>query len=684
MDRTARARPVSRLVPLVVALVLGGSGSVSGAAPLRPFPQHVALAAGTLLPSHRSRAQLDDDVRVLYGAWKSRYLVQAGTEADGHPRFRVLFSRSPNDRTVSEGMGYGMILAALMAGHDPDAEILFDGLWEFARDHRSVIDPRLMDWSVPADERPDRAGDDSAFDGDADMALALLLAAGQWGAGRFDYAGEARAVIAGIRESTIGPESRLPMLGDWVDPNGAVYSQYTTRTSDFMLSNFRAFALATGDPVWNQVIAATQAAAARIQTLYSPATGLLPDFLEPVSPSDLSLRPADSGFLEGPNDGAYGYNAVRVPFRLGLDAALSGDATSRAQVRKISAWAEAATGGDPSRVYASRRLDGTVLPGNDYFTTIFAATLGVAAMSTPGRQEWLNDLYDAVRLSDEGYYEDSVTLLSLLAMTGNFWVPAGAAPVCGNGAVEVGEVCDDGDLDEGDGCDSNCTPTACGNGVRSAGEVCDDGNVVAGDCCDSECQLEPNGSLCDDGDPCSFADACGQGTCAGVLAPADGCSVATGGSLLLKDNGNGKRQLKWRWKGASAIGDFGDPLDGTSFALCLFEAEGGGVSLVARSTAAAGGSCGGPACWSSNATGFAYKHPAAGAGGLQLLKLSAAGGSAKLLVKARDAMLPALDLPLAQDPAVTVQLRASGGGCWETRLEAPASKNDPRAFADRP
>jgi hypothetical protein len=60
-------------------------------------------------------------------------------------------------------------------------------------------------------------------------------------------------------------------------------------------------------------------------------------------------------------------------------------------------------------VFAGRRLDGSLLSGSDYFTTIFVATLGVAAMLDAGQQAWLNACYDAVRQSDEGYFEDSVS-----------------------------------------------------------------------------------------------------------------------------------------------------------------------------------------------------------------------------------------------------------------------------------
>jgi hypothetical protein len=68
-------------------------------------------------------------------------------------------------------------------------------------------------------------------------------------------------------------------------------------------------------------------------------------------------------------------------------------------------------------------LDGTPIPPAEYFTTFFASPLGVAAMCTPGQQDWLNAIYDTVRDGEEGYYEDSVTLLCMLVMTHNFWDP---------------------------------------------------------------------------------------------------------------------------------------------------------------------------------------------------------------------------------------------------------------------
>ncbi len=386
----------------------------------RPFPTHNGYAQGAILPNHRTQQQLDDDVRAFYDDWKATYVLQDGQSADGHPIYRIAFGRDAQGQanTVSEGQGFGMLILPVMAGYDPDAQIIFDGLWRFARLHPSEVDPRLMDWNIV-----DNQGNDSAFDGDADMALGLLLADAQWDSqGEIDYLTEAQTLIAAILESTIGPESRLPTLGDWVDADGEDYNQYMPRSSDFMLVNFRAYSQATGDPVWDEVVANSQAVATSLQASYSPESGLLPDFIV-LTGEEHTPEPAPANFLEGENDGSYSYNAGRDPWRIGSDALLYGDETSRNLAQKISLWAESVTAGDPTQFRAGYDLQGNPLEGSDYFTTFFVAPLGVAAMINPDQQEWLNAVYDAVYDTHEDYYEDTVTLLCLITMTGNAWVP---------------------------------------------------------------------------------------------------------------------------------------------------------------------------------------------------------------------------------------------------------------------
>src|SRR5690606_38088991 len=186
-----------------------------------------------------------------------------------------------------------------------------------------------------------------------------LLAHSQWGSnGRINYLQEAENYIGGILDSTIGETSHLPMLGDWVNPQGQPHNQYTFRPSDYMPAHFRAFGLATDKARWDAVIENTQAAITTLQTEYSPVTGLLPDFSTPENTNPYSPQPAPPGFLEGNNDGSYSYNAGRVPWRISTDALLNNDPISFEQAQRISRWIETATEGDPAKIKAGYTLTG--------------------------------------------------------------------------------------------------------------------------------------------------------------------------------------------------------------------------------------------------------------------------------------------------------------------------------------
>jgi hypothetical protein len=419
---------VARRILVICAAVFAGSSALFAVAQQFPFgTQHQAYRSGTLTPTNFTRAQMNSHVGAYYDYWKDHWL----TPDPGGNGWRVLSDSS--GKTVSEGQGYGMVIVPLMAGHDPQAKTIFDGLWQFRLAHPSEVDSRLMDWNVPNTSD----GNDGAFDGDADIAYGLLLAHAQWGSnGTINYLQQAKNVIAGIRAKTIGPTSKLPMLGDWVSPNDSALGQWTTRTSDFMPGHFRAYGAATGDTAyWNSVVTAVQSVVTNIQSNESAATGLLPDFVQLVG-ATRDPQPAPPGLLEGADDGHYWYNAGRDPWRLGVDAILNNDATTLAQVQKLNQWARTSTIGNPNNVKGGYQLNGAAL--NSWSDLFFISPLAVAAMTgaTAADQTWLNSLYSRIYQSHNtgDYYADAVTLQSLLAVTGNMWDPTAvlATPLPGD------------------------------------------------------------------------------------------------------------------------------------------------------------------------------------------------------------------------------------------------------------
>lgn len=375
---------------------------------------------GTLFPSQYTQTQLDAVVSDYFNQWKSDWLrVDPGGNG-----YRVVMDSQ--GRTTSEAQGYGMLILAHLDGYDADAQTIFDGLFQYSRANPSQGNPDLMDWA-----QPDPSGNNSAFDGDADIAYALLVADAQWGSdGDVNYLQEAITIINAMYESTIGPDSHLPMLGDWVNPNGGQHSQWSTRTSDFMYGHFRAFEAATQTGAWDEVIAATQDVLTKLQQ--QSGTGLVPDFVI-VDPATGSVSPAPSGFLEV-NDQNYWYNAGRVPWRIGADAILSGDAVSLAQAQMLSEFFQQSSGGNPSQILGGYELDGT--PLNSWSDPFFRAAVGVSAMtgSDAADQAWLNSVFDSVATTHSNYYADSVSMLSMLVMSGNYISPS--ASMGGSAALQ--------------------------------------------------------------------------------------------------------------------------------------------------------------------------------------------------------------------------------------------------------
>jgi endo-1,4-beta-D-glucanase Y len=398
----------------------------AAAAQNHPFGSHpMPYAPGAITPSHIGQAAQDDAVRAFYDAWKQRYLVQTCGAAE----FVVEAKVGGGNLTVSEAHGYGMLLAVLMAGYDPDARTIFDGMVAYRRQHPSMLTPGLMAWNQRT-SCSDAEGSDSATDGDLDIAYALLMADKQWGScGAVDYAAEAASVLAGIESGEVDGSGRYLRLGDWTAPDDPHYYQ-STRSSDFMPDHLRAFAAASGNPLWTGVLDHTYSVFDALQTSYSPSTGLIPDFIaDPLG----TPAPVAPHFLEGPNDGAYDYNACRDPWRLATDYLVSGDARAKTAVQRITTWIRGATGGDPGQIDSGYQLDGSVSPNADYRSMAFVAPFGVGAMTDAANQTWLNGVWDLVAgtsIDDEHYYENTLKLLSMIVMSGNWWAPQAASGGC--------------------------------------------------------------------------------------------------------------------------------------------------------------------------------------------------------------------------------------------------------------
>lgn len=394
---------------------------LSGFSQQFPFPQNKTYQAGSIKPNNKTQTQLNTDVTNFYTQWKARYFVNGCLSNQYYVFYNYEgMAGDPNAITVSEAHGYGMLIAAMMAGYDANAKIIFDGMYNYYKAHPSAISNVLMSWQQGTG-CVNINGQDAATDGDIDIAYALVMADKQWGsAGAVNYLQEAKNIINGIMQYEINQSTWAPRLGDWATSGSYANS---TRSSDFIVNEFKSFQIASGNANWQKVVDKCYALINTIQTNYSSTTGLLPDFIMNVSTGG---APASPFFLESDNDGNYYYNACRDPWRIGIDYLLTGDSRALAACTKLNSWIKTKTSSTPANIRAGYTLSGADVAGNAYASQAFISPFIVSAMVDATNQTWLNNLWaNAVgtSLSNEGYYENSIKLLCMIAGSGNWWDP---------------------------------------------------------------------------------------------------------------------------------------------------------------------------------------------------------------------------------------------------------------------
>jgi endo-1,4-beta-D-glucanase Y len=312
-------------------------------------------------------------VQSAYTYWKQTFVVSA---TGG---LRVQRTENAND-TVSEGIGYGMLIAVYMNDRPT-----FDGIWSFAKLHRDGSG--LMNWHLNPDGSIASGGMGSATDADEDMAYALVMASAQWQSGT--YLDEGKTLINAIMSNCVAGDGMLKPGDSW-GATDRTYPDY------FAPSYFRVFKALTGNANWDIVIKRNYEILASV----SGAHGLVPDYT--TSKGDLSQT--------------YKYDACRTPWRIGLDYCQYGTPEALTYLQKIGAFFDSA---GVSAIGDGYALDGTKT--SSFQNMAFIGPAGVAGMA--GWPKLLNDAFTYGATSNGGsqnYYAQSLRVISMLVMSGNF------------------------------------------------------------------------------------------------------------------------------------------------------------------------------------------------------------------------------------------------------------------------
>jgi endo-1,4-beta-D-glucanase Y len=362
-----------------------------------PFNSNTGYSFGILptnLPSGGTLGKSQDAANA-YNTWKSNYVRACGSQ------YRVLFDDGSS--TVSEGIGYGMLLAAYAADKP-----LFDGLWAY---YKANADGNgLMNWKIGG--CTGATGTYGATDADEDAAMALIVAACQWPSGT-TYSSDATNLISAINRCEIDIKSTNPgqiSNGDGWISCGA--SSNTCRNPSYMApAYFKAFAAFVPSiaSALNNVVTSCYTI---VNNNANSSTGLVSNW------SDQNGTP---NTCNGPL--LYGYESCRNPWRMAVDALWNNDARAATICSKVAGYVQGIGAGAIAGPVAMS--GGTGQYHNATFVSTFACGISGAGS---GYQSLLNNMYlETVKVTDSppAYFGNTLRCLSLFVLSGNFWKPCG-------------------------------------------------------------------------------------------------------------------------------------------------------------------------------------------------------------------------------------------------------------------
>jgi len=360
----------------------------------QPFPANKTYAYG-IMPGNKN----SQDAISNYNTWKTNFV-----EACSNGRFRVKFDN--RSQTVSEGIGYGMLLSAYAGDRT-----LFDGLWNYYKDNRNGNG--VMNWKINGCSGT--AGANGATDSEVDAAMALIVADYQWGTtGSINYKNDAKALITAIKNFEVESGTYVLKPGDQFGGSSI------TNPSYFAPGYFRTFATYMNDTFWNNVADKSYVVINNNLTVNNAVGGLVSDW----TTASGSYSSAAGGYANGGRN--YSYDAARTPWRIAVDYVWYGNTSAKAYSKKSSDFVRVNLGGSQN-VKDGYSQNGSAV--SSYHNSTFVGAFASAAMGGDNQAHLDNSYSDLKGINDAGsYFNQTLKTLYLFLLSGNFYLP-GSAPV---------------------------------------------------------------------------------------------------------------------------------------------------------------------------------------------------------------------------------------------------------------
>jgi len=378
-----------------------GAASINSTSCNYPFPTNSVYAYG-IKPNHKTAAAFQADVVSMYNTWYSNAVTNGGV-GSCTGCYRVYRGSDGND-TVSEGIGYGMLISAVLAD-----KTLFDGLWIYAKQFIPDANGNyVMNWQITSSGTLE--GSNGATDADEDMAMGLLIAYKQWGTAT--YLSQAQTMMAAIWSKEISSSYYVEPGDAWT---GTYYSSY------FAPAWYRCFATydtLNGTHSWSSVVNWGY------NTFYKTLLTSYP----------LGFKPENANSSWAANSQDHGYDAARYGWRTGQDYLWNGEAAALSNVGPMATTIIGSSGSSHnsfSYIEEKWNISTGAASGSQNSLQIGPALIACMSQTTTAAQTFVNNCYDEMvnnrfdhtvsgGTTSFTYFQDTLCMISELVATGNF------------------------------------------------------------------------------------------------------------------------------------------------------------------------------------------------------------------------------------------------------------------------
>ena len=327
------------------------------------------------------------------------------------------------NETVSEGIGYGMILCVYFSSNTKSYQSQFDKLWNY---YKANLDGNgVMNWKISG--FGGAVGTGGATDAEEDVAFALAMAYYQFGDSKYKTA--AADLIGKMRSSEFSSNGMHKLGDQWDNYKNPSYVSPAAYEIYKLFDSNASF--------WDQAISTNYNLLLKNR---NSSTGIPSGWADNGSYSPIV---GNNGY----NFAGYDYDAVRAPWRWAWSYAWYGHSQAKDLSEKLAKWVNNKPFG---QLYINMKTDGSINSSGEPCKSNGCQANGSSIGSLSSvlviddqYHDKLNANYAALMSQQQGYFHSNLRLLTGLLMSGNFQNFATATPVEAKGDFTPPESCNE-------------------------------------------------------------------------------------------------------------------------------------------------------------------------------------------------------------------------------------------------